>query len=56
MFEDLDDIYECTDEEVSKELEDAGIDIKKAEQSFLDTLAKCKSKNASKTIRNKPSS
>jgi hypothetical protein len=37
MFNDLDDIYEGSDEQVKKELVDMGIDIDKAQKGFQAT-------------------
>jgi hypothetical protein len=44
MFNNLDDIYEDSDEKVEQELLEMGIDIEKAKKSFLETVEKCKRK------------
>ena len=48
MFNDLDNIYDGSDEEVEKELLEMGIDIEKAEKSFLETVERCKRKRDGK--------
>ena len=44
MFNDLNDIHEGTDEEVLQELEQAGIDVFKARESFEKILRKYRRK------------
>ena len=44
MFNDLNDIHEGTDEEVLQELEQAGIDVCKARESFEKILRKYRRK------------
>lgn len=42
MFNNLNDISEGTDEEVTAELEQMGIDVKESKKKFLKFLEECK--------------
>lgn len=42
MFNDLNDISDGTNEDVLAELQECGIDVEKAKQSFLETIKKGK--------------
>ena len=44
MFNDLDNINEGTDSEVLAELQEAGIDVEKVRESFMETIKRAKLK------------